>query len=380
MGWNPFKSVGKFFKKAAAPLSIVNPGLGISSGFLGDTFDPSDPATEAQLDINDQNLALQREMNQQNQANWEKQFAYNEQLNNRNQSNWQAQFDFNKSVDQRNFEYTATQNALTRKREDTAIQRQVADAKAAGLSPLAVAGSGGSSSSVVSAPSSLSAPSSPGGVSAPFAPEMRAPVLAAPTFQNDLQMQMALLNFASQAFLQDRSLSSNEKVVKMQTSTQKFIAVSQLENAKAIADASNSKDLQIATNQLIELNRSNTAKEYQAKLDYFQKTVSGITGGHGRFSYGEHDVDTCRRHNEEISTRWAEFVKTLPADSLSKSQSDSTSVSGGLDVLKFGANGSYSKGKSDADSVGQSSSVQALIKSFWLRNENVIWIPKGGNF
>ena len=353
MGWNPLKSAGKFFKKAAAPLSLVNPGLGMSSGFLGDIFDPSDPATEAQLEINDQNLALQREMNQQNQANWE------------------AQFEFNKSTNERNFNYTVSQNALTRQREDTAIQRQVADAKAAGLSPLAVAGSGGSSSSVVSSPSSLSAP---------FAPEMRAPVLTAPTFQNDLQMQMALLNFASQAFLQDRSLSSNEKVVKMQTSTQKFIAVSQLENAKAIADASNSKDLQIATNQLIELNRSNTAKEYQAKLDYFQNTVSSITGGHGRFSYGEHDVDTCRRHNEEISTRWAEFVKTLPSDSLSKSQSDDISVSGGFNSFKFGVNGSFSKGKSDADSVGQSSSVQALIKSFWLRNENVIWIPKGGNF
>ena len=337
MGWNPLKSAGKLFKKAAAPLSLVHPGLGATSGLLGGILDDSDPATEAQLEINDKNLALQREMNQQNQANWEKEFNYVKQ-----------------------------QNTLTRQREDNAIQRQVSDAESAGISPLAVAGSGGASATTVSSPAS--------------APEMRAPVLAAPTFQNDLQMQMALLNFASQAFLQDRSLSSTEKVVKMQTSTQKFIAVSQLENAKAIADASNSKDLQIATNQLIELNRSNTAKEYQAKLDYFQKTVSSITGGHGRFSYGEHDVDTCRRHNEEISTRWAEFVKTLPSDSLSKSQSDDISVSGGFNSFKFGVNGSFSKGKSDADSVGQSSSVQALIKSFWLRNENVIWIPKGGNF
>lgn len=377
MGWNPLKSVGKAFKKAAAPLSLLSPGLGVSSGLLGGVLDDSDPATEAQLDINDQNLALQREMNQQNQANW------------------QTEFDYTKSINDRNFEYQVSQNALTRQREDNAIQRQVADAEASGLSPLAVAGSGGASSSVVSSPSSLSAP---------FAPEMRAPILAAPTFQNDLQMQTALLNFASQAFLQDRSLSSNEKVVKMQTSTQKFIAVSQLENAKAIADATNLKDLKIATNQLLELNRSNTAKEYQAKLDYFQKTVSEITGGHGRFSYGEYDVDTCRRHNEEISTRWAEFIKTLPADSLSKSQSDNTSISGGVNVgksdgnsesvrnpvsgiahslmkgLNVGVDGSYSKGKSDADSIGQSSSVQALIKSFWLRNENVLWIPKGGNF
>ena len=341
MGWNPLRSIGNAFKKASAPLSLINPGLGASSGLLGSVLDDSDPATEAQLDINDQNLALQREMNQQNQKNW-----------------------------QMEFDYVKEQNTLTRQREDNAIQRQVADAESAGLSPLAVAGSGGASATTVSSP--------------PSAPEMRSPVLAAPTFQNDLQMQTALLNFASQAFLQDRSLTSNEKVAKMQTSTQKFIAVSQLENAKAIADSSNSKDLQIATNQLIELNRSNTAKEYQAKLEYFRNTVSQITGGHGRFSYGEHDADTCRRHNEEISTRWAEFIKTLPADSLSKSQSENNSYSGGVSggnlLFKGGVNGSYAKGKSDADSVGQSSSVQALIKSFWLRNENVIWIPKGGNF
>lgn len=171
----------------------------------------------------------------------------------------------------------------------------------------------------------------------------------------------------------------------MQTSTQKFIAVAQLENAKKIADASNDTQLKIATNQLIELNRSNTAREYQAKLDYFKDYVSRITDGHGRFVYGEYDTDTCRRHNEEISTRWAEFVKTLPADSLSKSQADSTSVSGGVNVplkkfFNLGVDGAYSKGKSDADSVGQTSSVQALIKSFWLRDENKLWIPKGGNF
>ena len=82
MGWNPLKSAGRFFKKAAAPLSLVNPGLGMSSGFLGDMFDNSDPATEAQLDINDQNLALQREMNQQNQAYAEQTISSSIFLNN----------------------------------------------------------------------------------------------------------------------------------------------------------------------------------------------------------------------------------------------------------------------------------------------------------
>ena len=313
----------------------------------------------AQKRSNDANLTLQREMNQQNQENWETEFNYVQQ-----------------------------QNDLTRHREDNAIQRQVADAESAGISPLAVAGTGGASASTVN--------------SAPIAPEMKAPFVQAP--QSDLSIMNALFQHSLNAITQDRDLSSKEKIADMQASTQKFIAVSQLENAKEIADASNDTQLKITTNQLIELNRSNTAKEYQAKLDYFKDYVSRITDNHGRFVYGEYDADTCRRHNEEISIRWAEFVKTLPADSLSRSQSDNTSVSGGLKVgkndggssskwnplsgiadsltkgLNVGVDGAYSKGKSDADSIGQSSSVQALIKSFWLRDENKFWIPKGGNF
>lgn len=313
----------------------------------------------AQKSANNANEALQREMNQQNQANW------------------QAEFD-----------YTKEQNALTRQREDNAIQRQVADAESAGISPLAVAGTGGASASSMN--------------SAPSAPEMLAPFVQAP--QSDLSVMNALFQHSLNAITQDRDLSSKEKIANMQTSTQKFIAISQLESAKEIADASNDNQLKIATNQLLELNRSNTAKEYQAKLDYFKDYVSKITDGHGRFVYGKYDTATCRQHNEEISARWSEFIKSLPADSLSKSQSDTTSVSGGLNVgkkdggssskwnplagvadsltkgLNVGVDGAYSKGKSDADSIGQTSSVQALIKSFWLRDENKLWIPKGGNF
>lgn len=400
MGWNPLKSVGKFFKKAAAPLSLLNPGLGVSAGLLGSVADDSDPASEAQLEINDQSLALQREMNQQNQANWSAQFDWTKSEAARSQANWEQEMAFARE----NADYQKQQNLLTQQREDNAIQRQVADAERAGLSPLAVVSSGGASSSLASAPNNFSGASSP--ISAPSAPEMKAPFLQAPAFQADLQAQQALLQFASQAVLQDRKLSSDEKINKVQTSTQKFIAISQLENAKQIADASNDTQLKITTNQLLELNRSNTAKEYQAKLDYFQRSVSQITDGHGRFVYGKYDESTCRKHNEEISTRWAEFIKTLPADSLSKSQSDTTSVNGGIGVNKSGSSGSGSgsgnkgkwqsvtdhlmkgfgvdanlgvtKGMSDADSVGQSSSVRALIKSFWLRNENVLWIPKGG--
>ena len=248
MGWNPLKSVGKVFKKSSSLASLVNPGFGLGLNLFGNMFDDSDPNVEAQYDINSANLALQREMNQQNQQNWQTQFDYIKQ-----------------------------QNELTRQREDNAIQRQVADAEKAGISPLAVAGSGGASSSVVSSPNP--------------APQMVAPQMVAPTFQNDLQMNKALLEFTSQALLQSNDLSSKQKIAEMQTSTQKFIAVSQLENAKAIADQSNSTQLKIATNQLIELNRSNTANEYQAKAEYFKNFIGSITSNHGRYRF-VNDIST----------------------------------------------------------------------------------------
>lgn len=60
---------------------------------------------------------------------------------------------------QKEWDYNLAQNEITRQREDTAIQRQVADAEAAGLSKFAVAGNNGASSQAVSASSRNNAPS-----------------------------------------------------------------------------------------------------------------------------------------------------------------------------------------------------------------------------
>lgn len=71
---------------------------------------------------NQQTLDMQKAVNAQNQANWNKEFNYQQKLNN-----------------------------LTMQREDSAYQRAVADAEKAGLSKWAVAGDGASATSMSTA-------------------------------------------------------------------------------------------------------------------------------------------------------------------------------------------------------------------------------------
>lgn len=75
-----------------------------------------------QDETNKQNIAMQQQANAQNQANFDKSFAYQEQLNNQMMA-----------------------------REDSAMQRAVADAEAAGFSKWSVSGSGAAASPLSSA-------------------------------------------------------------------------------------------------------------------------------------------------------------------------------------------------------------------------------------
>lgn len=88
-----------------------------------------------QMDFANRQLGEQTRIADQN-------FALQQQSQSWNQNMQQSAFDYQKQL-----------NATQMQREDTALQRQMADARAAGLSPLSVVGSSGASSSPLSSSS-----------------------------------------------------------------------------------------------------------------------------------------------------------------------------------------------------------------------------------
>lgn len=89
--------------------------------------------------INSQNIQSNENLTQQN-------IVSNENISNQN-------IQLQKEINAQNIAFQQSENEITRQREDTALQRKMADGLAAGLSPLGAMGYTGASSSVLTAPS-----------------------------------------------------------------------------------------------------------------------------------------------------------------------------------------------------------------------------------
>lgn len=278
---------------------------------------------------------------------------------------------FNEQMD-----YTKATQQTEWDRADSALQRGTQDAIAAGISPLAIANSGGASSGSV--------------VSQPSAPSMHTAQMQAAQMQaameNPLLFDTNTITDGARALFEatmsdtkmsheskEKALDRNLSVYQMSTQLQ---AVS--DNLKtqlnAAADENEKNRLtqtSIAANQLAELIRSNKASERIAAEEQIDKAIMNITGGYGlRKQYFDNQSD----YDAAMQTFVQEFsainlgFSTGDPSKYSKSSGSNTSVSASGNIAGVaGAGASSSLGQSGSESVDYTLQDQAKLRAAYAR-------------
>lgn len=241
--------------------------------------------------------------------------------------------EFQKQSWREEFDYTKWLNQETMNREDNALQRQVQDAQQAGISPLAVAGTGGSTSGAL--------------MSAPSAPSLTAPQYDYSGIQQGFQgISNAVLQMGKQASEeyiadQDRTQKKELALAELFQSADQFTATIGLENAKLANDY---QKFVIAQNSENEKNR------YESFLA-FSKNLND----RGIPNYRVVDDD---KYNTEYS-KWAKslsaYINGLSADSEAKSESENNAKSDNIDIA-----GGFGKGSGSTDSTSHAEGGKLL--------------------
>ncbi len=308
-------------------------------GFLGDL-------TSAFLNYdsnqrtNERNVELQRETN-----------ALNKQI--ADERNAMQMDMFNQQMD-----YTRKVQEQEWNRADTQLQRSVADAELAGLSPLAALGAG-STGQVVSQPS---------------APSLQAAQMVSPynnpmnpvDFQSLRDLDRAVLDIIKQ----DKKSDSDEKIemYKQEQENSRFTA--QLRQSSALANKQlnfeNSKESKRLQEQVREFNATleqtkiENDRQYKLKeLDALKGYALALTGeSSGNFKRVS-DYNQWVADFDAWSKRYVDYSNTITADyySTSKSKGGSGSIDLGLKGPVKGLNGGISGSGQTSDSKTESFSV-----------------------
>ena len=304
-------------------------------GFLGDLVSAFTNADNVRS-TNKTNVEMQQETN-----------ALNKQIADERNA---MQIDmFNQQMD-----YTRQVQETEWNRADSQLQRAVADAELAGLSPLTALGAG-STGQVVSQPSAPALQSAQ--MVSPYNNPMN-PV----DFQSLRDLDRAVLDIIKQ----DRQSSSTEKIEKYKQEQENSRFMSQLRQSSALANKQlnleNSKESRRLQEQIREFNatlestKTENNRRYKLnELDSLKGYALALTGGSSGNFKRISDYDKWEKEFNSWAARYVDYSATITADyySTSKSKGGSGSADVGLVGVKGGISSSAQTSESKSESFSE---------------------------
>ena len=305
-------------------------------GFLGDIASSMINFGSNQL-TNQRNVALQRETNMLN-----KQIA--DERNAMQMDMFNHQMDYTRQVQEQEWN-----------RADNQLQRAVADAELAGLSPLTALGAG-STGQVVSQPS---------------APSLQAAQMVSPynnpmnpvDFQSLRDLDRAVLDIIKQ----DKQSSFDEKIERYKQEQENSRFQAQLRQTAALTNKQlnleNSKESRRLQEQIREFNatlestKAENDRQYKLKeLDTLKGYALALTGGSSGAFKRVPDYKKWETEFNAWSKRYVEYSSTIQADyiSTSKSKGGSGSLNLGMNSPVKGLNGGISANGQTSESKAES--------------------------
>lgn len=246
----------------------------------------------------------------------------------------------NQEINERNLEYNTYMTQKQWERDDNAHQREVADLKAAGLSPLA-ATNGANTSAAIEAPNPIA---------------MQAPQLDVNSLINSL-IQNKALNETKRHNLEQEGINKSELVLKGEELEQKAKQIDIEDKKLQQQIIYNYTYLSQIDKQIAEAKRHNNAEEELKKISYYNeqalKQIEYQT--HGKFNYYiQKNYDLYVEELEAWQTRYDNYISEyIGATSIANSKSESENWNGqaGVGMPKVvQANGSIGEGSSESAS------------------------------
>lgn len=271
----------------------------------------------------------------------------------------------NKEINQQNLDFQASQTQAQWERDDTSHQREVADLKAAGLSPLANV-AGNNNTQALSAPSTIA---------------MQAPQISANSLINAALEDKALNETERHNRVQEgqKYTELNQKSQELQNKLRELsIKDKEIENTFVYQ----CKYLGYLEDQLNEVNRHNESEESLKRLsirseEYF-KSIQSQTNGNSNYEVYT-DVTKYQAALSAWSTEFEGFINNFIAEtssSSSSSYSNGYSGSTGVNSPIVGASGSVGSNESSSGShsYNVSQKQQAEIDRWYKSHPMPVYI------